>query len=407
MGLLAQLFRHKNEPHGGHASPSDSGLLGTSEAVRGIGVIAAAAGVRTAHGLPSEFLLSFGDIIARVPQSCVWPGSHDVERMLRIPAMDVAPGLERGKPQISLVRLVALAPEVFRWERSPSEAPHVRLPIQKLLQQIRSDETASSPSTDAALPAEAPIAHPRFATHTSPIPLSPAAEAIPASEVKLPPPGAPDVMPSICVNATQRAEQMLELRPSKDVAISTTLRATVLGGITSGASASDQTSAGNVLAPRVTPPTPAAEPPKVFSPSVVHSPVEPVPQPATPKAPDFGGLQNLFMTDAALDLAGIAKLTAKLPGVHACVISGTAGNADAGNFSLGVSAQEMREASENLPRLGGSLTDTVHRGESDIAIFLHGEICIAVLVKSGGFVPGVRERLVQVAALLAGGPASR
>ena len=382
-------------------------MPGNAEAVRGIGVIAAAAGVRTAHGLPSEFLLSLGDIIARVPQSCVWPGRHDIERMLRIPAMDVAPGLERGKPQISLVRLVSLAPEVFRWERSSSEAPHVRLPIQKLLQQIRSDETAASPDADAAAPSEATIAQPPFATHASPIPPSPAADTIPPSEVKLPPPGAPEVMPSVSVNATQRSEQMLELRPSKDVAISTTLRAMVLGGITSGGSASDHTSAGNVLAPRVTPPTPAAEPPKVFSPSVVHSAIAPVPQPAPPKAPNFGGLQNLFMTHEALDLAGVAMLTAKLPGVHACVISGAAGNADAGNFSLGVRAQEMREASENLPRLGGSLSDTVHCGESDIAIFLHGEICVAALVKAGGFVPGVRERLTRIAALLAGAPVTK
>ncbi len=402
MGLLAQLFRHKNASLDGDASATNPDSADHAGAVRGIGVVAAAAGVRTAHGLPAEFTLPLGDILARLPQNCIWPGRHDPERTLRIPSMDIAPGLERGKPQISLARLITLAPEVFRWERSATEAPQVRLPIQKLLQQIRNDETAVSPVTEVARPTETAMEPLPISNHASPAPIA----AAPASEIKLPPPAAPEAVPSVSVNATQRGEQMLELRPSKDVSISTTLRATVLGGISSGSSVIDPASAGNVLAPRVTPPTLTVEPQKVFSPSVVLSPIAPVPQPMPPKAPDFAGLQNLFMTDATLDLAGVAQLTASLPGVHACVISGTAGEAEAGDFARGVSVQEMREASENLPRLGSSLTDTVHRGDTDIAVFVHGEICIAALVKAGGFVPGVRERLIRIVALLAGNAAS-
>ena len=406
MGLLAQLFRHKNEPHGGSASPSDSCAPDGAGEVRGVGAIAAAAGVRTAHGMPAEFSLSLGEIIARVPEHCVWPGSHDASRMLRIPAADVAPGLERGKPQIPLARLAALAPEVFRLERGASETPHVRLPIQKLLHQIRNDESSEIPGVSAAILAEDATANPNLAAQSSLDHVRAIAAEIPAPAVKLPPPGAPEVMPSVSVIATEHSERMLVLSPSKDVSISTTLRAMVLGGIATGASAGAQSSAGNVLAPRLTPAASAAEPPKVFSPSVVHSPVAAVPQPAPPRGPDFAGLQNLFMTDAALDLDGIAALAATLPGVHACVISGTAGSATAGDFSRGVTAEEMREVSENLPRLGGAMSTTVHRGESDIALFLHGEVCVATLVKEGGFVPGVRERLARIAALLAGVPAA-
>ncbi len=411
MGLLAQLFRHKNEPHGGHASPSDAGMPDGAGEVRGIGAIAAAAGVRTAHGMPAEFSLSLGEIIARVPGHCVWPGGHDAGRMLRIPAADIAPGLELGKPQIPLARLVALAPEVFRLERGVSEAAQVRLPIQKLLQQIRNDESSeySRVSADVhgqAIHGEGAAADPNLAAQSSADHVSAIAAEIPAPAVKLPPPGAPEVMPSVSVIATERSERMLELRPSKDVSISTTLRAVVLGGITNGRSASAQPSADNVLAPRVIPTTPVAELPKTFSPSVVHSPVAAVPQPTPPKAPDFAGLQNLFMTDATLDLAGVAALAATLPGVHACVISGTAGSATAGDFARGVSAEEMRGASENLPRLEGARSTTVQRGESDIALFLHGEVCVVALVKAGGFIPGVRERLARIAALLAGASAA-
>lgn len=402
MGLLAQLFRHKNEPHGGPVSPSDSGVPDSAGEVRGIGAIAAAAGVRTAHGMPAEFSLSLGEIIARVPAHCVWLGRHDTGRMLRIPAADVAPGLERGKPQIPLARLVALAPDVFRLEHGASAAAQVRLPIQKLLQQIRHDEESEMSGAGAVVYGEGATADPNLSTQSSADPGSAIAAQIPAPAVVLPPPGAPEVLPPVSVIATEPSERMLELRPSKDVSISTTLRAVVLGGITTGASASAQSSAGNILAPRLAPAASAAAPPKVFRPSVVHSPIEEIPQPAPPKAPDFAGLQNLFMTDAALDLAGVAALAATLPGVHACVISGTAGSATAGNFSHAVRAEEMRSASENLPRLGGAMSTTVHRGQSDITVFLHGDVCIAALVRAGGFVPGVRERLARVAALLAG-----
>lgn len=108
------------------------------------------------------------------------------------------------------------------------------------------------------------------------------------------------------------------------------------------------------------------------------------------------------MTDAALDLAGVASLAATLPGVRACVISGTAGDAMVGDFSHGVSAEEIRLAAANLVQRAGPSMETLNRTGSDVAIFLHGETCVAVILTAGDFVPGVRERLARTAELLAG-----
>ena len=456
MGLLAQLFRHKSASPGDTTPAPQPVVPEGGGHVRGVGAIAAAAGVKTEHGMPAEFALSLGELLARVPPHCVWPGRHDAGRVLRIPAADVVPGLARGKAELSLARLVALAPEVFRWERGESDDPQVRLPIQKLLQQIRSDEPLpllplaplSSPAETVAertppmhrdmgagdfagdvkiiteqLPSiiwekpEATIVLPEAEVLSPPTPAvenehapadpmtAPEAEMPPAA-VK-PPPGIPEVRPTISVSATEPYDRPVELRPSKDGSISTTLHAVVLGGIAPAASANAPAPAGRILAPRVAPAMPGATPPVILGPSVVPSAKDGGVPLTRRTTPDFAGLQNLFMTGAALDLAGVAALAAALPGVRACVISGTAGRATAGDFSHGVNADQVRTAAADLARIGGAATETLHRDESDIALFLHDEVCLAAVVAPGDFVPGVRERLARVAELLAGATPAR
>lgn len=462
MGLLAQLFRHKNAPPSDTtAAPRPVAPEGGGD-VRGVGAIAAAAGVKTEHGMPSDFALSLGELLSRVPQHCVWPGRHDAGRTVRIPAADVAPGLGRGKAEVSLARLAALAPEVFRWERGEADAPQVRLPIQKLLQQIRSEEVVAASrasATSAPVQSDAQSAPPMagngnagnaagdapiVAEQLPPIIFEPreTATASPATEATLPPdviqenaareesdlapaepriapeqemptlavnlpPCLPEARPTISIIATDAPDRRVELRPSKDVAISTTLRAVVLGGIAPATAANATGQPGQILAPRIAPAAPAETTPVILSPSVVSSAESREAPHTLHTAPDFAGLQSLFMTDAALGLPGIATLAAHLPGVRACVISGSAGSAAAGNFSQGVSAEDVHEASTDLARIGGTAMEMLHRGESDIALFLHDEVCVAAVIATGGFVPGVRERLARVAELLAGAVLAR
>jgi hypothetical protein len=461
MVLLAQLFRHKSVPHDPSAAARQAEASEGGGNVRGLGAIAAAVGVRRQDGMPAEFELSLGELMARVPEKFIWLGKHDACRVMRIAAADVAPGLARGRAEISLARLVALAPDVFRWERGETDDPQIRLPIQKLLQQIGS-YAATMPAQTAPVPDEpapvqeerAPISEelppvqeecaaapaavqpgeivaehlPSIIWNTPPEPeVPPAVETplppetvappveeshavaeatstpepeIPAPSVKPLPPVAVEHQPTISVSATEPVSGPVELRPHSDVSTSTTLRAVVLGGVGPSVTTAASTAPGFILAPRVTPVAGGA-PPVILAPSVVPSANEGTAPPAH-RRPDFAGLQNLFMTGVALDLAGVAALVAALPGVRACAISGAAGDAAAGNFSHGASPDEVRVASAEMTRKGGVATDTLHRGESDIALFFHDGVCVAAVLAAGSSVPGVRERLARVAELLAG-----
>ncbi len=426
--------------------------------VRGLGAIAAAVGVRKQDGMPAEFELTLGELIARVPEKFMWLGRHDERRVVRIAAADVAPGLARGRAEISLARLVALAPEVFRWERGETDDPQIRLPIQKLLQQIgsyaaelaampvekmaareeRQPAPVDRPAESAALLSGEIVAErlPSIVWDNPPVSVlvavevAPAAEAtplpgsdiptvgsehataetapepeFPASVVKPPPPLIPEHQPTISITATEPTSQPVQLRPQKEVSTSTTLRAVVLGG--AGPVAATASSApGFILAPRIAPVVGGAQPvvlaPTGTGPSVVSANDEATSS-APRSAPDFAGLQNLFMTGIALDLGGVAALAAGLPGVRACVISGAAGDAAAGDFAHGASPADVLTASAELARKGGNVSETLQRGDSDIALFLHDGVCVAAVLAAGSTVPGVRERLARVAELLAGG----
>jgi len=446
MGLLAQLFRHKS------ASASDSQATphpSPAEAdIRGLGAIAAAAGVKTGYSMPSKFELTVGDLIARVPQQYIQPGAHDFGRAVRIPAADVAPGLARGKAELPISRLAALSPEVFRWEHSDLEGPKVRLPIQKLLQQIRSEspapaDTGSAPARteahrlpsvfESVAPSHLTVGTPIVSVHLTPISFEkaekpteapPPPAPLPQSESLTEPPPEPEVTqspepghpapsvtpappnpearPPFSNTASGEAGRTIELRPSRDASIATTLRAVVLGGIAPSSPPHAPGQPSQILAPRIAPTAPVAPPPIVLGPSVVSAAPGASPSLTPHATPDFEGLRNLFMTPAPLDVSAVASLVAGLPGVHACVISGSAGSASAGDFLRSISAEEMRAASARLARIGGAATEIFHRGESDIALFLHDDVCVATAVTAGGFVPGVRDRLARVAELLAG-----
>jgi len=278
-------------------------------------------------------------------------------------------------------------------------------------------ERQTTPAAAEPAPAEpepsekiAEATAPSASVPDEPMPAEPApspTSETPAVAVTLPPPAHPEVLPPVSIAASAQQEQQRELRPEMDPAIATTLRAVVLGGAASAGAADAQSAGGQILAPRVSVKATATPVPLVLGPSVVPSPGDGAFLLAPRTAPDFAALQKLFMTNAALDLAGVASLAAALPGVRACVISGAAGNAAAGDFSHGVSAEDARAASANLARRAGALAEILHRGESDIAIFLHGETCVAAIIAAGGFVPGVRERLERAAELLAGAPPAR
>ncbi len=375
MGLLAQLFRHKNSPPREDATVPEPDADAQRAEVRGVGAVAEK--IRAADAMTA-------------PVKTVHIPAAAVQSMPATTAPATAPATAERMTELQTAPTFA--------ESAPAEkiteTPAPREPAPATL-----TTSAQTPSAPIAAPlAAAPIPVPALDSVPPEIPL----QEIPSPAVTLPPPAQHETPPPITVAATEQREQQRELRPEKEVAISTTLRAVVLGGVAPSGSSDAPNSAGQILAPRVTVKATATPVPLVLGPSVIPSANAGGILLAPRTTPDFAALQKLFMTDAALDLAGVASLAATLPGVRACVISGTAGDAMVGDFSHGVSTEEIRLAAANLVQRAGPSMETLNRTGSDVAIFLHGETCVAVILTAGDFVPGVRERLARTAELLAG-----
>lgn len=119
------------------------------------------------------------------------------------------------------------------------------------------------------------------------------------------------------------------------------------------------------------------------------------------------GLQTLFMTDEALDLATVSRHVVALPGVRACVLDRRGEKASAGEVPEGFTFPALHAAAA---RLSGAASDagplpfgalqsfTLHGDQAAISFFARPGLLLAVLHRA--LPPGVRERLVTVAAEL-------
>jgi hypothetical protein len=383
MGLLAQLFRHKNSPPREDATVPEPDANAQRAEVRGVGAVAEK--IRTADAMTAP--VKTVHIPAAAVQSMpATTAPATAERMTDVN------DLPNNRATTELQTAPAFAESAPAEKITEAPAPRDYAPATL----TTSAQTPSAPIAEPLAAAQIPV--PALESFPPEIPLP----AIPSPAVTLPSPAQHETPLSITVAATEQRELQRELRPDKAGAISTTLRAVVLGGVAPSGSSDAPNSAGQILAPRVTVKATATPVPLVLGPSVIPSANAGGILLAPRTTPDFAALQKLFMTDAALDLAGVASLAATLPGVRACVISGTAGDAMVGDFSHGVSAEEVRLASANLVQRAGPSMETLNRTGSDVAIFLHGETCVAVILTAGDFVPGVRERLARTAELLAG-----
>jgi predicted regulator of Ras-like GTPase activity (Roadblock/LC7/MglB family) len=141
------------------------------------------------------------------------------------------------------------------------------------------------------------------------------------------------------------------------------------------------------------------------------------PQPAPPSEPQgkcdprFEPLQPIFMTDEPLDLAGVARCVAALPGVTACQISHGTERANGGNFPPGFHSENLQSLAPELAasadeaasriQIGEVQNVTLHSAAQSVSIFTRGEVILGVLLGRRGFVPGVRERIAQAVDALA------
>ncbi len=130
----------------------------------------------------SHVVLMVGDVLARIPSAFLRPGPHDLKRELRFRIADLFSDLTRGRPVIALSCIAEQCPELFHTPIGDADDRAIRLPLQKLVEQVGH---LRSRMPAAPLPVVPPAARP---------PVPPSVVAPPPSE---PPPPSPPVADAI------------------------------------------------------------------------------------------------------------------------------------------------------------------------------------------------------------------
>jgi predicted regulator of Ras-like GTPase activity (Roadblock/LC7/MglB family) len=126
----------------------------------------------------------------------------------------------------------------------------------------------------------------------------------------------------------------------------------------------------------------------------------------TTELPDQDTLQAIFMTEEFLSVDRVVELSGGLPGIKSCVLAHEAAVLASHNVpetidlvSLSAHALELLAAiRQSAARMGVGAVPavTIHSDKGPITFFSKDELCLLVLHKDRGFVPGVREKLQQV-----------
>ena len=323
-----------------------------------------------ADGPTQEIVLTLGDVLARIPTPLLRAGLHDATRELRFSIDDLSSDIARGRAAVPLSKIAALCPDVFAREIGPDDDSEIRLPLQKLVEQIgllhhRPAAPAAPPAT--VLPVLPPAPEAALAKDSQP-PDAPVGEIVqpvrPAQiapdEDRSPPPPSVTPAPAIRFHPPPIVRPVL-VQPPPILA-----------------------AAGHRAEPLVSSdPRPHAEPPP-------HFPLE--------------ALQTVFTTDETLDLAAVCRRTAELPGVRACAIGLRGETALAGDAPDGFDHATLHAAATRLRDVGslplGALENvTLHGDQAAISIFTRPGVLLAVLHRE--LPPGVRERLAAVTSALA------
>ncbi len=101
----------------------------------------AISGVRKPGASPApppveEIVLALGDVLSRIPSPYLKLGQHDPKRELRFSINDLSSDIARGRASVPLSRIAQLVPDIFVKEISRDEDTEIRLPLQKLVEQI-------------------------------------------------------------------------------------------------------------------------------------------------------------------------------------------------------------------------------------------------------------------------------
>ena len=362
-----------------------------------------------------EIVLTLGDVLSRIPTQLLQAGLHDASRELRFSVDDLSADIARGRAAVPLSKIAALCPDVFAREIAPGDDAEIRLPLQKLVEQIgllrgrpagpaaepAAPETALAkdllpPREDPspAPPASEPAAEPAAMSDPNPPPaVEPAAAALPGVHVFTPPP------PKVIAEPTAAAPLESYLHHPAPAAAEPAPAPAI--------HIHPPPAVRPILVPPPTLLAAPAHPPEPLVSSVPSPRMETAPAPEAPpdQQPRFPQepLQALFMTDETLDLAAVSRHAAALPGVRACALewrgdAALAGDAPAG-FDLAALQAAARPRDTGALPIGTLENLTLHGDQAAISIFAHPGVLLAVLHRP--LPPGVRERLAAVAAALA------
>ena len=324
--------------------------------------------------IPSKMRLELGDVISRVPEQFVRPGHHDLAQVLEFDAQEMAAAMSRGRVEVELAQIAKQCPAAFFISAHSATGVLVRLPLQKLVDQMGERPPVRSEPEVVQTP--------------------PAVEHVPVvSESAEPGPVQPQ--PVSESGDTEGSSSLSQLRVQVSASIDAPLEVTLPSRKLEATIPMPEISAAHVAATEggiVVHPTirrvPIA-PPQVQSVIAVESHTHIALSILSPRnGSHFEILQAIFMTDDAMDLPAIARHISLLPGVVACRLSVGAAVALGGTLPDGFALESLQGAAWESH-------------EHEVSLFVRNAVTLGVLVGRRRFVPGVRERLTHVVELLA------
>ncbi len=335
--------------------------------------------------IPSKMRLALGDVISRVPEQFVRPGNHDLGQVLEFDAQEMAGEMSRGRVEVPLPQIAKQFPGAFFISAHSASGVLVRLPLQKLVDQM--GELAPVRHESVPAPVEREIAQPTPVVETfASLPELVAECAEPSSNrtENASEPAKPD--------GTATASPLrVAVRASVDAPLEATLPSRKLEGTIPmpevSAAHLAATDGGIVVQPVIR--RTLIAPPQVHSVLSVESTAHialSILSPGNGSRSEM--LQALFMTDDAMDLGGIARHIAMLPGVLACRLSVGEQVVLGGTMPDGFAAESLQGAARGSH-------------EHEVSLFVHNTVTLGVLLGRRRFVPGVRDRLTHVVELLA------
>ncbi|MEA3213240.1 MAG: hypothetical protein QOE70_6297 [Chthoniobacter sp.] len=118
---------------------------GTTRSPEKKSAVAAPEPEETSDDARDEVVLTLGDVLPRLPAQYLRPGEHDAKREVRFHIDHLSADIARGRAAIALSTIAAQCPDLFHCPIGDEEDMEVRLPLQKLVEQIGRIRARSRP----------------------------------------------------------------------------------------------------------------------------------------------------------------------------------------------------------------------------------------------------------------------